>query len=100
MEPSERMEELDRLFDILLVLLGIITAALFQFQTARLPLEVAAQNPELGQQGIYDEVNKQMIIWLRIFFVPLILLGSGSSIGSPWQQGRGYERHSRSSATS
>ena len=31
MEPVEKIDELERIFDLLLVLLGIITAALFQF---------------------------------------------------------------------
>jgi len=74
MEPTEKIDELDRTFDLLLVLLGIITAALFQFQSTRLPLEIAASNPNLMQKEIFDKVNEQITIWLRVLFIPLILL--------------------------
>lgn len=67
MEPIEKLSELDRAFDLLLVILGIITSALFQFQSTRLPLEIAALNPSIGQEGLFHEVEKQITIWLRIF---------------------------------
>ena len=57
MEPTEELNELDRAFDLLLVLLGIITSTLFQFQSTRLPLEIAALNPDLAQEEIFAEVN-------------------------------------------
>ncbi|MCP8315601.1 MAG: hypothetical protein H3Z52_04780 [archaeon] len=74
MEPIEKLNELDRAFDLLLVILGIITSALFQFQSTRLPLEIAALNPGIEQRELFSAVQTQITIWLRIFFIPLILL--------------------------
>lgn len=74
MGATEKIEELDRAFDLLLVLLGIITATLFQFQGTRLPLAIASTNPNLDQMGLFTEVNAQMTLWLRVLFIPLILL--------------------------
>ena len=71
---AEKIEWLDGTFDLLLVLLGIITSVLFGFQCTRIPLEVAALNPSFTQTQIFTEVNKQITIWLRVFFIPLILL--------------------------
>ena len=71
---AEKIEWLDGTFDLLLVLLGIITSVLFGFQCTRIPLEVAALNPGFTQTQIFTEVNKQLTIWLRVFFIPLILL--------------------------
>lgn len=74
MAAIERIKELDAAFDLLLVLLGIITAVLFQFQCTRIPLEVASLHPELAGERMFVEVNGQIAIWMRIFFIPLILL--------------------------
>ena len=74
MELTEKIDGLDGTFDLLLVLLGIITSVLFGFQCTRIPLEIASLNPVLTQTEIFAEVNRQITIWLRVFFVPLILL--------------------------
>ncbi len=74
MEAIEKLSELDRAFDLLLVILGIITSALFQFQSTRLPLEIAALNPGIEQKELFYQVNQQITIWLRIFFIPLVIL--------------------------
>ena len=74
MEPIEKLGDLDRAFDLLLIILGIITSALFQFQSTRLPLEIAASNPDFGQKELFYQVNQQITIWLRVFFIPLIIL--------------------------
>lgn len=71
MEPIEKLDELDSAFDLLLVLLGIISATLFQFQCTKLPLEIASK---VEQEEVFTEVNKQITIWLRILFIPLVLL--------------------------
>ncbi len=62
------------MFDILLVLLGIVTATLFQFVSAIVPLQVDASNPGLSQDQLAIEVTKEVTRWLRVFFIPLILL--------------------------
>ncbi len=72
--PTEEVEDLDRLFDILLVLLGIVTATLFQFVSAIVPQQIAAQNPGLSQDQLSFEVTKEITRWLRVFFIPLVLL--------------------------
>ena len=74
MEFTEKLDKLDGTFDLLLVLLGIITSVLFGFQCTRIPLEIASLNPRFTQKEIFTEVNRQITIWLRVFFVPLILL--------------------------
>jgi hypothetical protein len=56
------------------VLLGIITSVLFGFQCTRIPLEVASLYPSFTQTEIFTEVNRQITIWLLVFFIPLILL--------------------------
>ena len=71
---AEKIEWLDGTFDLLLVLLGIITSVLFGFQCTRIPLEVASLNPDFTQTQLFTEVNRQITIWLRVFFIPLILL--------------------------
>ena len=71
---AEKIEWLDGTFDLLLVLLGIITSVLFGFQCTRIPLEVASLNPDFTQTQVFTEVNRQITIWLRVFFIPLILL--------------------------
>lgn len=74
MSTSERVEEFDRMFDILLVLLGIVTATLFQFISAVVPQQIGAQNHDLSQDQLAVEVTKEITRWLRVFFIPLILL--------------------------
>ncbi len=74
MTLTEKLDGLDGTFDLLLVLLGIITSVLFGFQCTRVPLEVASLNPGFTQTQIFTEVNRQITIWLRVFFIPLILL--------------------------
>jgi hypothetical protein len=71
---TEKIEWLDGTFDLLLVLLGIITSVLFGFQCTRIPLEVAALNPGFTQTELFNEVNRQITVWLRVFFIPLISL--------------------------
>lgn len=74
MQEINKVEDLDRLFDILLVLLGIVTATLFQFVCAIVPLQIAAQNPGLPQDQLAVQVTQEITRWLRVFFIPLILL--------------------------
>jgi hypothetical protein len=74
MRPSERLEELDSVFELLLVILSIITAALFQYYSTMIPLEVTKLYPNLTQNEFYDKVNKEMITGLRILFIPLLVL--------------------------
>ena len=74
MKPSERLNQLDSVFDLLLVVLSIITAALFQYVCTLIPLEVAKLNPDLTQSEFFGKVNEEILIGLRAFFIPLILV--------------------------
>jgi len=74
MKPTERLDELDRIFDLLLVLLGIITASLFQYSCTIIPLEITAQNQTLTQQELFQEMDKSITATLRVLFIPLVLL--------------------------
>jgi len=73
-QPVERVEDLNKMFDILLVLLGIVTATLFQFVSVIVPLQIAAQNTSLSQDQLAIQVTQEITRWLRVFFIPLILL--------------------------
>lgn len=74
MTLAEKLNGLDGSFDLLLVLLGMITSVLFGFQCTRIPLEIASLHPDFTQTQILTEVNRQITTWFRTFFIPLILL--------------------------
>ena len=71
MKPTERLGELDRIFDLLLVLLGIITSALFQLACTVEPLEIG-QN--LTGSEFVKEAIQAILKDFRILFIPLVLL--------------------------
>jgi len=74
MKPTERLDELDGIFDLLLVLLSIITAAMFQHLCTVEPLRITQLNPNLSESELFQTIDTQMTIWLRVFFIPLVLL--------------------------
>lgn len=67
-------EDLDRIFDLLLIFLSIITAALFQYTCSIEPLEIQALNPSFSTQELYQEVNRYLMFYLRVYFIPIFVL--------------------------
>lgn len=73
-KKMETLDRLDRTFDLLLVLLSIISAALFQYACTIEPLNIAAVNQNLTQPEFFNEVDMTVKKELGIFFVPLVIL--------------------------
>jgi hypothetical protein len=71
---TSQIEELSRIFDLLLLFLSIITAVLFQYTSSIEPLRIEALNPSFDKQQLFQEVNKSILLYLRIFFIPIIVL--------------------------
>lgn len=69
-------EELDRIFDLLLLFLSIITAAMFQYVCSIEVLEIQALNPSLTKQELFQQVNKYLLFYLRMYFIPILVLVS------------------------
>lgn len=67
-------DELDKVFDIILLLLGIMTAALFQYESVIEPLRLAAAHPNLTQQQLLQKIDMSLSLSLRMFFLPLFVL--------------------------
>ena len=75
--PSSQLgksEELDKVFDILLFLLSIVTAVFFQYSSTIYPLRVAAFKPDLTKVEFFQEVDRFLRFDLRMYFIPLFLL--------------------------
>lgn len=72
MRVSEKFDQLDRVFDLLLVLLSIITASLFEYHVTTEPLRIASLN--LTETEYFQMVNSEVLRGLRMLFIPLILL--------------------------
>jgi len=72
MNPAEILEELDKIFDLLLVLLGIITAAFFQLACTVEPLEIGYYN--LTELEFVNESVKAIRRDFAFLFLPLILV--------------------------
>ena len=66
--------ELDRVFDLLLFLISIVTAVFFQYSSTIVPIRVSAFEPDLTQLQFLQEVDKILRFDLRMYFVPLFLL--------------------------
>jgi len=71
---KSQAEELDRIFDLLLVFLTIVTAVLFQYASSIEPLRIEALNPTFDKQELFQEVDKFLLFYLRIYFIPIFVL--------------------------
>lgn len=74
LNPAVKPEELDRIFDLLLFLLSIITAVLFQYSCTIDPLRITVLKPNLTQQEFFQEVDKVLTFDLRMYFIPIFAL--------------------------
>jgi len=78
--PSSQLgksEELDKVFDILLFLLSIVTAVFFQYSSTIYPLRVAAFKPDLTKVEFFQEVDRFLRFDLRMYFYSSFLVDCG-----------------------
>jgi hypothetical protein len=71
---SASLADLDRVFDLLLFLISIVTAVFFQYSSTIVPVRVSAFEPDLTRLQFLQEVDKILRFDLRMYFVPLFLL--------------------------
>jgi uncharacterized membrane protein YozB (DUF420 family) len=71
---ASKTVELERIFDLLLFLLSVITAVLFQYVSTTEPLRIVASKPNLSQTEPFQEVDKNLTLYLRVLFIPFFLL--------------------------
>jgi len=74
--PLTKPQELDKVFDLLLFLISVVTSVFFQFSSTVVPLRVAAVRSSLTQLEISQEVDMILRFDLRMYFIPLFLLVS------------------------